>query len=285
MKRINSYRVISTIIFLALAVGALAAHRFIAYAADRNTALSESARVGKLLAAATAPQDVRLTTVAVTNGKVAFVRDGNRIYTMNANGTGVAPFFSTHIDAETEPAWSPDGSKLAFVSGTNNGNQEIYVFDTNGSVLTRLTTDPSGAVLNDISPAWSPNGNRIAFKRPAINGGGYDIFIMDAVDSNADGNGDNRVQITNLAVENNTPGRPSWSPDGTKIAFTRSFAGGSNQIAIMNADGSNQTAVTSSIGGGPNADGDAAWSPDGSKIVFRRGVNGTPQILIANVDG
>src|SRR6476469_10986446 len=284
MKRANSYRVILIAGFLGLAIAALAAHRFIAYAAERETAQKESARVGKLSAAPIEQVTQGVTTEAVTNGKIAFVRDGNRIYKMNADGSNQVPFFATHLDVESYPAWSPDGTKLAFVSRANNGRQEIYVANADGSTPIRLTTDPDASDLNDIGPTWSPDGNKIAWQRCPLGGTFHDIFIMDAVDLDHDGNGDHRVKITDLVGSNITAGRPSWSPDGTKIAFTRGFAGGSNQIAIMNADGSNQAPVPTT-GSGPNADDDAAWSPDGSKILFKRGISGAPQILAVNVNG
>jgi Tol biopolymer transport system component len=218
-------------------------------------------------------------TPTPVNGKIAFVRDG-QILTINPDGTGAAPFFATHMAEERSPAWSRDGSKLAFVSGVTTA--EIFIVNADGSGLTRLTND-AGANIPDNSPTWSPDGHKIAWQRTPIGSSFPDIYIMDSVDANSDGNGDNRLQITNFAPSNNSAGKPSWSPDGTKIAFARSFAGGSQQIATMNIDGTNQIPVPTATG--PNADDDAAWSPDGNKIAFRRNVNGTHQVLVVNVNG
>ena len=73
----------------------------------------------------------------------------------------------------------------------------------------------------------------------------------------------------------------TWSPDGTRIAFTRLTAG--DQIYMMNADGSNQTQLTNTPGG----DGGPAWSPDGTKIAFTSTRNGSlnPQIYVMDVNG
>ena len=218
-------------------------------------------------------------TPTQVNAKIAFVRDG-QIFTVNPDGTGAAPFFSTHMAEERSPAWSSDGSKLAFVSGT--GTAEIFIVNANGTGLKRLTND-AGANITDNSPTWSPDGQKIAWRRAPVGATFHDIYIMDAVDFNNDGNGDNRVQITSLVPANNSAGRPSWSPGGTKIAFTRGFAGGSQQIATMNVDGTSQNPVlTSTV---PNADDDAAWSPDGSKIAFRRIINAAHQIVVVNING
>jgi Tol biopolymer transport system component len=70
---------------------------------------------------------------------------------------------------------------------------------------------------------------------------------------------------------------PSWSPDGQRIAYTSLEASGN--IRIRNADGSNPVTVTSTPGGGPR------WSPDGRRLVFVSTIAGRDQIFVVNVDG
>ena len=88
------------------------------------------------------------------NGKIAFSsnRDGGNyeIYTMNANGTGLDRL-TNDPKGDTEPAWSPDGSRIAFVS-TCDGNQEIYTMNPSGMSLDRLTNNTQ----SDIMPDWQP---------------------------------------------------------------------------------------------------------------------------------
>ena len=70
---------------------------------------------------------------------------------------------------DTDPAWSPDGTRIAFGSN-RDGDRDIYVMDADGGNVQQLTDDPE----SDRDPAWSPDGTRIAFTR---NG---DIYVMDA---------------------------------------------------------------------------------------------------------
>ena len=78
---------------------------------------------------------------------------------MNANGTAVARL-TNHSQIDANPAWSPNGLKIAFTS-TRNGNIEIYSMNANGTGVTRLTNHSE----EDAFPTWSPDGSKIAFIR------------------------------------------------------------------------------------------------------------------------
>jgi Tol biopolymer transport system component len=185
--------------------------------------------------------------------KIAFTseRDGNpEIYVMNADGS--APTRLTNNTALDEaPDWSPDGTKIAFES-VRDGNSEIYVMNADGSAQTRLTNN---ATAFDHFADWSPDGAKIAFGSNRVGPGSYgpDVYVMDPVDSDGDGNGDNLIRLTFALNDDDTP---AWSPDGTKIAF-RSDRDGPLAVIVMNADGSGQTNLTgnSSQNYGPD------WQP------------------------
>jgi TolB protein len=135
---------------------------------------------------------------------------------------------------DVSPAWSPDGSQLAFVSERSGGPQ-IYAMNADGSNPHRVTF--SGSQNTD--PAWSPKGDRIAFI--GRDGGHFDVFTV-----RTDGSGMDRV--TQGAGDNEDP---SWSPDGEYIAFSSSREGGTH-IWIASADGRHQVKVTSGGGGYTN---------------------------------
>jgi Tol biopolymer transport system component len=100
---------------------------------------------------------------------------------------------------KAEPAWSPDGEKIAFESN-RDGNSDIYVMNVDGSNIRRLTTDPA----IDCRPAWSPDGTKIAFQ--SQRSGHWDIYIM-----NADGS--NQIALTRDSAFDASP---TWSPDGLR---------------------------------------------------------------------
>jgi Tol biopolymer transport system component len=113
-------------------------------------------------------------------------------------------------------------------------------------------------------PAWSPNGGQLAFVE--LGDSGNDIYVM-----NVDGSG-----LANLTATDSYEGYPSWSPDGTQIAYTASRAGGSNNVYIMDFDGSNQRLLTPGIS--------PAWSPDGTRIAFI-GTNPVELFVLRLADG
>jgi TolB protein len=159
---------------------------------------------------------------------------------------------------EEAPAWSPDGSRIAFVSN-RDGDVEIYVMKADGSDQIRLTDSPDF----DGDPAWSPDGERIAFT--SLRDGNGEIYVM-----NADGT--NPVRLTNNEAHD---WGPAWSPDGSRIAFV-SERDGDAEVYVMNADGTEQTNLTNfpaRIDDEKHPDlaaneKDPAWSPDGKHIAF-----------------
>jgi Tol biopolymer transport system component len=163
-----------------------------------------------------------------------------------------------------DPTWSPDGSRIAFTS-TRDGNYEIYTMRSDGTGFpTRLTNNPDP----DTSPDWSPTGTKIAFtslRFPPLEGAsGFDIYTM-----NTDGTG--LKQLTSRPKPQcrcQLNDWPSWSPDGTKIAFSSDRSGietNNFEIYTMNsADGSGLERLTFN----QNLDIEPTWSPDGRKIVF-----------------
>jgi WD40 repeat protein len=153
---------------------------------------------------------------------------------------------------ETHPAWSPDGSKIAFTSN-RDGNLEIYVMNADGSGQANMTNTPGlfGEGVQEGAPAWSPDGSKIAFDRSSDSGNTFDIFVM-----NADGSG-----LTQLTTPGGYERHPAWSPDGSKIAYEsyQPLDSGNFDIYVMNADGSGNTNLTDTPGVG---DGVQELNPD-----------------------
>jgi Tol biopolymer transport system component len=154
------------------------------------------------------------------------------------------------LSPTTEPTQtSSNDGLIAFVSGSEAGNEEIFTMHADGSGLTNLTNDPA----TDTAPAWSPDGTRIAFG--SDRNGDMDIYVMDAGGSN----------LTRLTDDRGYEGYFSWSPDGQRIVYTASDNSLINdgQLVVMNADGSNKTALTE-----PGNYIFLGWSPNGQKIVY-----------------
>ncbi len=230
------------------------------------------AMLAALLAAVMGDGGRALAAYPGSNGKIVFMHNDTQrdIYVANADGSGVVQL-TNDVNSDYDPAWSPDGTKIAYAhettkTQTQGGTFDIYVMDADGSNVTRVTTDD---ITNESRPTWSPDGSKIAFEKWTANG--EEIYTM-----NADGSG--IVQLTNNSVDDS---HPAWSPDGSKIAFV-SYRYSNYEIYVMNADGSSQTRLTNDAGWDDWPD----WSPDGKKIVFATNrSNSNFEIYSMNADG
>ncbi len=202
------------------------------------------------------------------NGKIAFVRccpgGLHQIFTMNPDGTGQTQV-SDGTANDQNPAWSPDGAKIAFTSGAA-GAAQIWTMSTNGTGRTNVSNN----AFNDYDPGWSPDATKLAFTR-----GAGQVYTMNA----------NGTSQTNISNSGSNDQDPAWSPDGTKIAF-HSDRTGHNEIYIMNPDGTSQTQLTNNVFASGDASEAPDWSPDGTKLAFHN-VAGSSTVLGChmNADG
>jgi Tol biopolymer transport system component len=176
------------------------------------------------------------------------------IYAMDQDG-GALVQLTAMPSQDTQPAPSPDGTRIAFSSV--EGPDYISVMNADGSGVTRLTGGPLGRFPGEAaSPSWSPDSRKILFTGTL--GDNSDLFVM-----NADGS--SWVNLTNDDTVREDVG--AWSPDGRHIAFVR-WAGlpALPHIHVMDADGHNVRQLTS----GDVLDFWPAWSPDSRQIVFAR---------------
>jgi hypothetical protein len=188
------------------------------------------------------------------------------LYTIDPDGTNLTPLTTT--SGNFDPAWSPDGKKIAFESDRNQPKgAEIYVLTLADKSIQRLTTNPA----NDRTPKWSPDGKFIVFASDR-NGGKYQIYRMAA-----DGSSGNKPTQLTSGAENSDP---SWSTDGKSIAF-ESTRDGNNEIYVMSADGSHETRLTKNTFG----DFNPSWSPNGEQIVFESDRNRNNEIYLMDANG
>ena len=177
--------------------------------------------------------------------------------------TGIERRLTDDPRPDSFPAWSPDGTRVAFDSRRGDGNRNIWVLEADGS-YTALTNDGR----DDGYPAWSPDGTQIAWAAgPA---GQREIWVMDAADGGA------ARRVTTGADDL----WPTWSSRGL-IAFERHVGASLEIWAVDPAAGGAAARITAADGGGS----DPSWSPDGLRLAFTRQVDAVKRIFLVDADG
>jgi Tol biopolymer transport system component len=188
------------------------------------------------------------------------------LYRINVDGTNLTPLLADADYAYWGPAWSPDGTHIAFARFAPGRSSDLYLMRADGTQVTQLTNNGR----SNYFPAWAPDGQWIAFlSQEGSNVDTAEIFTI-TVDTREE------VQLTqNTAQEYGS----SWSPDGRVIMFG-SKRDGMWQIYTMQADGSNQLPLPVAAHG--NA---PVWAPDGQRITFISDRDGDDDVYIMETDG
>jgi serine/threonine-protein kinase len=176
---------------------------------------------------------------------------------------------------EEWPAWSPDGTRLAYAAEVN-GFRQLFVRTIATGEDRRLTH----GLRDDIQPAWSPDSRRLAFVRARTSSG-----KLDPADINGWYHEGGEIWNLDLASGKETKlieeaFAPSFSPDGTRLAFDALWAG-PRRIWVADTNGRNPRQITSDSSDAV-IHAEPRWSPDGKRLVFRRIEN--PKSDIVAVD-
>lgn len=218
--------------------------------------------------------------------------------------SGAARQFTGGEASESQPRWSPDGARLAFVSTRHEGKPQVYVIPTGGGEPRRLTSHEDGA----ISPVWSPDGTRLCYAvaleterqkvaretswldaHEKVDKKGPRLRRQASLTSRFDARGyvDRRVHLFVVAVDDpgdGTPDEPrqitdgdwddldaTWFPDGSAILFVSNRTENAEHnltgdLWTVSPEGGDATRLTD--GSLTALASNCAWSPDGETIAF-----------------
>ena len=213
-----------------------------------------------LLAIALSPIRPAFGACPGKNGEVVFVKS-HRLWVIQPDGSGLHRLAATPAAEEADPAWSPDGKRLAFDVGL-----DVYVANADGSNPVDITTRPLGSGGCDSDPTWSPDGAWIAVSAVVDNctGAANEIDAMTPTGS------DRHVIEQDYEGLLGGDTEPAWGPGGSRIAITRSdslrMASGPyvHDLYLLNAKTGKVSLRLTRDGHSTSA----SFSPDGQQIVF-----------------
>jgi Tol biopolymer transport system component len=178
------------------------------------------------------------------------------VVTMNADGSNRKTVFQAVQGAAFAPSWSPDGKRIAFgyggfLQGRRTSGAKIVLVDRDGTGVQELTADMPNAGF----PSWSADGKEIVYRSFAPNARGLNVLNLES----------NTTRALTSGIDN----LPYWSPDGTRILFTRQESDNFD-IYTIKPDGTDLKRMTTF----PANDAHAVWSGDGKYIMWNSGEYG-----------
>jgi Tol biopolymer transport system component/predicted Ser/Thr protein kinase len=201
------------------------------------------------------------------------------VFLINSDGTSETNLTNRMQDYNTEPAWSSDGKRIVFAKQLLEeglqGTPDLYLMNTDGSGLVRLTDD----ALRESSAHWSPDGKEIVYQAaPAdLTAGAPGVYVVD-------------IETKQVRKLQHSAALPRWSPDGSTIAYVYvpDGDGAPAELHVLAKSGTDDVRIAGPLGGlsgNACAGGCYDWSPDGSQLAFVLDQEGKSDLFVVNADG
>jgi Tol biopolymer transport system component len=223
--------------------------------------------------------------------QILYVADGGRglyntalgldIWVMDADGSNQTNL-TQFQGADDDPVWSPDGSKIVFVSGRFGGTRQLMVMNADGTEQERVSFE-----FEEYNPTFSPDGKTLLFSS---------TFFF-TLNQRVDLGEDNPPDVDDLYDLNMIPElydnrwdepdrigkgiEPAWSPDGNWIVYIRT-QGGNRRVYLLDANSDGATVRHLDV---PGLNYDPAWSPDSLHIVVANSTTGNLEIITMDIGG